>query len=201
MAKQLLARAFTAAVPARWVVADSFYGRAHHFRQWLQTQGRAHIVGILPTQVVVAKGCRQRAKAVATSLPAEAWVGRSAGMGSQGERIHTWACVALTEEAPVGMGHWLLVRRALDDPEDDTYYRGSGPVDTQADELVRVVGTRWSIEEGFAQAKGEVGLDQYEVRRWDGWSRHITLCLLAHAYLVVVSAQARGAAGPAQEKK
>lgn len=185
LAKQVLAHAFTAAVPARWVVADSFYGRAHHFRQWLQGQDRAHV---------------QRAQAVATSLPAAAWVPRSAGLGSQGARVHAWACVALTEAAPRGMGHWLLVRQALNAPEQTAYYRAYGPADTQADELVRVAGMRWSIEEGFAQAKGEVGLDQYEVRRWDAWYRHITLCLLAHAYLVVVRTQARDAAGGEQEK-
>ena len=201
LAKQVLEHAFTSAVPARWVVADSLYGRAHHFRQWLQRQGRAHIVGILPTQVVVDQGRRQRAKAVATTLPAEAWVPRSAGLGSQGERVHAWACVALTEEAPLGMGHWLLVRRALDGLDDDAYYRAYGPVETQADELVRVAGVRWSIEEGFAQAKGEVGLDHYEVRRWDGWYRHITLCLLAHAYLVVVTTRARDATEAEQQKK
>ncbi len=201
LAKQLLEHAFTSAVPARWVVADSFYGRAHQFRQWLEKQGRAHIVGILSTQVVVDEGRRQRAKAVATNLPAQAWVPRSAGTGSQGARVHDWACVALTEEAPPGMRHWLLVRRTLDCPDETAYYRAYGPIDTQVDELVRVAGMRWSIEEGFAQAKGEVGLDQYEVRRWDGWYRHITLCLLAHAYLVAVSIQARDAAGGEQEKK
>jgi SRSO17 transposase len=99
------------------------------------------------------------------------------------------------------MRHWLLVRRTLDCPDETAYYRAYGPIDTQVDELVRVAGMRWSIEEGFAQAKGEVGLDQYEVRRWDGWYRHITLCLLAHAYLVAVSIQARDAAGGEQEKK
>jgi SRSO17 transposase len=57
--------------------------------------------------------------------------------------------------------------------------------------LLRVCGSRWQIEEGFAQAKGEVGLDQYEVRRWEAWHRFMTLCLLAHAYLVVMRLAAR----------
>jgi SRSO17 transposase len=99
------------------------------------------------------------------------------------------------------MSHWLLVRRSLDCPEDTAYFRAYGPVDAQPDELVRVAGARWSIEEGFAQAKGEVGLAQYEVRQWDGWYRHVTLCLLAHAYLVAVSTLARAAGGFEQEKK
>jgi SRSO17 transposase len=58
----------------------------------------------------------------------------------------------------------------------------------------------WPIEEAFAQAKGEVGLDQYEVRQWTAWYRHITLCLLAHAFLVVVNATARTAQASAPKK-
>ena len=57
-------------------------------------------------------------------------------------------------------------------------------------ELARVAGTRWAIEECFEEAKGQVGLDQYEVRRWDGWYRHITLSMLAQAYLAVIRHQA-----------
>ncbi|MDQ0957318.1 SRSO17 transposase [Streptomyces sp. B4I13] len=58
------------------------------------------------------------------------------------------------------------------------------------DELVRVAGTRWAIEECFQAAKNECGLDQYEVRRYVGWYRHITLAMLAHAFLAAMSAQA-----------
>jgi len=201
LAKRLLERAFIASVPARWVVADNFYGRAHHFRQWLEQRGRSHIVGILPAQVVVHDGRRQRAKAVAASVSSEAWVCRSSGAGSQGERVQEWACLALTEAAVPEMGHWLLVRRPLDHPDDCAYFRAYGPIDTPVAELVRIAGVRWSIEEGFAQTKGEVGLDQYEVRHWDGWHRHITLCLLAHAYLVVVTARAQSAVCFEQKKR
>ena len=70
------------------------------------------------------------------------------------------------------------------------YYRAYGPEGTTLEELARVAGTRWAIEEGFERAKGEVGLDQYEVRSWTGWHRHVTLCLLAHAYLEVTRAAA-----------
>lgn len=191
LAKRQLARAFAAAVPARWVVADSFYGRAYRFRRWLEDEERPHVVGILPTQVVEDDGRRQRAAALAAGLPAAAWVQRSSGTGSQGERVYAWACVALSEAAPAGWRRWLLVRRSLADRADCAYYRAFGPAAATADELVRVAGARWAIEEGFGQAKGEVGLDQYEVRRWDAWHRHITLGLLAHASLAVISASVR----------
>ena len=78
---------------------------------------------------------------------------------------------------------------ALPNPQELSYYVCFGPAETTLDELVRVAGTRWAIEECFEEAKGEVGLDQYEVRRWDGWYRHITLAMLAHAYLTVIRHQ------------
>jgi SRSO17 transposase len=199
LAQRMLARAFAAGVPARWVVADCLYGRVHHLRRWLEAQGRPHVLGVMPGQVVTHEGQPQRAKVLAASLPPEAWVRRSAGPGSQGERVHDWACVPLSEETPAGRGRWLLVRRTPRDPTDLAYFRAYGPRETTPEELVRIAGRRWSVEEGFAQAKGEVGLDQYEVRRWTAWYRHITLCLLAQAYLAAVCAQARAnwdGAGP-----
>ena len=88
-----------------------------------------------------------------------------------------------------GQGYWLLVRRSIAEPGELAYYVCFGPVDTTLEELVRVAGTRWTIEECFKEAKGEVGLDQYEVRKWDGWYRHITLAMLAHACLAVSGAR------------
>ena len=92
-----------------------------------------------------------------------------------------------------------MVRRSLSNPGELAYYVCYGPAGTSLEELARVAGTRWAIEECFEEAKGQVGLDQYEVRRWDGWYRHITLAMLAHAYLSVIKHQAmeqgeRGAA-------
>jgi hypothetical protein len=86
------------------------------------------------------------------------------------------------------MARWLLVRRRRRDGEL-AFSACYGPAATSLVGLVRVAGTRWAVEEGFEQAKGEVGLDHYEVRRWPGWYRHITLALLAHAFLAVTRAQ------------
>jgi hypothetical protein len=97
-----------------------------------------------------------------------------------------WACLELSEACAAGMRRWLLVRWDADDPDEHVYFLAFGPAGTTEAELIRVCTTRWQIEEGFAQAKGEVGLDQYEVRTWEAWHRHVTLCLLAHAYLVVI---------------
>ena len=105
-----------------------------------------------------------------------------------GSTIGPWWEIRPLREA--GQGHWLLVRRSVAKPEELSYYVCSAPSETTLDELVRVAGTRWAIEECFEEAKGQVGLDQYEVRRWDGWYRHITLAMLAQAYLTVIRHQA-----------
>jgi SRSO17 transposase len=111
---------------------------------------------------------------------------RPARDSSGGRRPWEWVCVNLAPDKEKGMGRWLLVRRSTDDPEDLSFYQAYGPVGATAEELVRVCQERWAVEECFAEAKGEVGLDHYEVRKWDSWHRHITLCLLAHAFLAMV---------------
>ena len=103
-----------------------------------------------------------------------------------GRRPWEWACVDLAPDPEKGMRRWLLVRRSTDDPEDLGFYQAYGPEETTVEELVKVCQERWAVEECFAEAKGEVGLDHYEVRKWDAWHRHVTLCLLAHAFLVVI---------------
>ena len=80
----------------------------------------------------------------------------------------------------------MLVRRDIEEPQERTFYLAFAPAGTAPEELARTAGKRWKIEEAFEQAKGEAGLDEYEVRKWDGWYRHVTLSLLAHAYLSVV---------------
>jgi SRSO17 transposase len=186
LAQHMLARAFAATVPARWVVADSFYGRSHAFRRWLEERGQAYVVMVPNTNAVCYQDRRQTAAKLAARLPTEAWTLRSVGMGVQGERQQLWACLLLSEECQPGMQRWLLVQRRADDPSDLAYHVACGPDTTSVEELLQVCGRRWQIEEGFAQAKGEVGLDQYEVRTWAAWHRFVTLCLLAHAYLVVM---------------
>ena len=83
------------------------------------------------------------------------------------------------------------MRRSLADPDDRQAYVTFAPVGTDLATLVAVAGRRWTIEVAFEQAKGEVGLDQYEVRRWTGWYRHMTLALFAPLSLTLFD-QARG---------
>ena len=123
-----------------------------------------------------------RADRLASWVEEPDWVRRSAGDGAKGPRVCDWAAVEIRPLGEPGKGHWLLTRRSIADPGELAYYVCFGPAGTTLEELVRVSGTHWAIEECFEEAKGEVGLDQYEVRRWDGWYRHITLAMLAQAY-------------------
>jgi hypothetical protein len=102
-----------------------------------------------------------------------------------------WMCLELSEACAAGTGRWLLVRCDAEDPDEHRYFLAYGPDETAVEELIRVCRSRWQIEECLAEAKGEVGLDQYEVRTWAAWHRHATLCLLAHAYLVAMRLAAR----------
>ena len=195
LAQRMLARAFAAGVPAQWVVGDTVYGY-DEMRSWLEKQGRNYVLAVPETHAVWIAGQAQPVGLVAALLPAEAWTVLSAGAGSQGPRLYEWAWLALSgehEAAARDRGSWLLIRRSLSDPSKRAYDRVSGPAGTTLAEAVRVAGRRWSIEEGLEEAKGEVGLDHYEVRGYRAWYRHITLALLAHAVLVVTRAQEKKA--------
>jgi hypothetical protein len=172
------------------VVADSFYGRSSALRRWLERQGRPYVLMVPKTTAVEYRGCRERAEQLGARLREEEWSTAPADEGhAAGGR--QWCCLALTAACGRGMARWLLVRRDAVDPAKLAYHLAYGPAGTTPAELLRVCDARWRIEEGFAQAKGEVGLDQYEVRRWEGWHRFVTLCLLAHAYLVVLRRRAQ----------
>jgi SRSO17 transposase len=200
LAKEMLQRAFEAGVPARWVVADTVYGMTRGLRRWLEKRERSYVLAVTSSKSVYYEGTQRRVGKVARSLPEDSWIRASAGKGTKGERLYDWACVELPQSGMyrkgVRAGRWLLMRRSIagGEPEEEeekkkkkiAYYLCYGPAHTSVEELIRIAGRRWVIEDCFEQAKGEVGLDEYEVRKWDGWHRHITLCLLAHAYLAVV---------------
>ncbi len=191
LAERMLERAFEDGVPARWVVADSFYGRLHTFREWLEERGRPYAVMVPKTNAVPLGGRKKKIEQHVERLPEDAFSEVRPARDEGGRRPWEWACLDLAADPEKGMRRWLLVRRSTDEPEDLGFYQAYGPEETTLEELVGVCQDRWAIEQCFAEAKGEVGMDHYEVRRWDAWHRHVTLCLLAHAFLVVVRLAAR----------
>ena len=194
LARLMLERAVESGVPFAWVAGDEVYGNDRNLRLWLERRCVPHVLAIKRSEKLWAltdRGPRQvRADRLASGVEECAWVRCSAGDGAKGPRVYDWATVDIRPLREPGQGYWLLVRRSLANPGELAYYVCYGPAGTSLEELARVAGTRWAIEECFEEAKGQVGLDQYEVRRWDGWYRHITLAMLAHAYLSVIKHQA-----------
>ncbi len=194
LARAMLERALAAEVPHAWITADEVYGQDRRLRLWLEAIKQPFVLAVTAQEKPWSWGARGpqqiRVDRLADALPEAAWQRHSAGRGSKGERLYEWAEVMLWRwQMPEGI-HRLLVRRSLEDPEDRAYYVVFAPQGATLEELVRVAGRRWTIEIAFEAAKQEVGLDQYEVRKWGAWYRFITLALFAHAFLSVQRARA-----------
>jgi SRSO17 transposase len=165
LARVMLERALEAGGPVRWVTGDEVYGGDRRLRVWLEEQEVPHVLAVRsnePLWVVTDRGPAQvaAAKLVAQMTPEE-WVRLSAGAGAKGPRIYDWVRRSIRPLAEPDKGYWLLARRNIAQPEELAYYVCFGPQDTSLEELVRVAGMRWTIEESFEEAKGEVGLEQY----------------------------------------
>ena len=186
LARQMLRRAFNSDLQASWVTADEIYGRDSQFRKLLEKQEIGYVVAISCQQRLFLNGCYGRVDEHVQEIPKRQWKKLSCGDGSKGERFYQWAFVPLPVPTDQGMHKGLLVRRSLKDPDEIAYYFTHAPKGTTLKKLVQVAGSRWAIEECFEQAKGETGLDEYEVRSWTGWHRHITLSMFALAFLAAV---------------
>ena len=194
LARQMLERALDAAVPAAWVTGDEVYGKHRPLRQFLESRKQAYVLAVACNEPVGVEGegdpRREEAAQVAARLAPPAWERLSAGNGAKGPRLYDWAWVPLAEGAAAGWKRGLLVRRSIEKPEELAYYRVFGREGSTLAEVVGAAGRRWAVEETIETSKGEVGLDQYEVRHWTPWYRYITLSMLAHAYLCVLRASA-----------
>jgi SRSO17 transposase len=191
----LVERALEAGVPAAWVAADEVYGNDTKFRRALEVRNLAYVVTVrsdYPVSTWPPFGPPDRwtiAAVVAAALSAGVvqWQRRSAGDGAQGPRRYDWAYLPVRPALQDGWVHSVLVRRHPERTEELAYYLAYAPAGTTREEVVKVAGARWTVDDMFKQAKGLVGLDQYEVRSWQGWYRHITLALLAFAALTIAT--------------
>lgn len=192
LAGEMIDRAVAAGVEAKWVTGDAVYGQPAKLRRQLEGHRLHYVLAVAANQHVIAAegpiGAEYRADELARALDGRRWRIRSAGEGSKGQRRYRWARTPINGPDPQA-SYWLLVRQSVDDPDDLAYYICCGPTRVSLAELIRVAGARWAIEESFQTAKGEAGLDHYQVRKYTGWYRHITLAMLAHALLSVIRAK------------
>ena len=189
---KMLERALDAGVPCAWVTGDCVYGGDSALRRFLERRRVGYVLAVTSAQHLGLVPVLDWVE----DVPADGWHRLSAGAGSKGPRLYDWAFLPFRGAVPEDWGKGLLIRRSLGEKQELAFYLTSAPPGTTLADLIRVAGTRWTIEECFEAAKGEVGLDQYEVRSWTGWHRHITLAMLALAYLTVLRKAAIGGRGP-----
>ena len=194
LALEMVEAALDAGVPAKWVVGDAVYGSDGTLRRALEARGQAYALAVKGSEHSTtwppygSPGQVTAATVAAAASPA-AWQRVSCGDGAQGERWYDWLWHPVRPALREGWLHALLVRRHPERIDELAYSLVFCSTDTPLAEVVRAVGARWAIEEVFELAKGQVGLDQYEVRSWRGWHRHATLALVALAVLAVSAAK------------
>ena len=185
----MLQRTLDSGLPVAWVTGDTVYGSAQPLRADLEARQQAYALAVACKEHVEVQGSRKRVDQVARELAREDWQELSAGTGSKGPRLFAWACIELAAPETSGWQRWLLVRRSLDEgtkPADMAYVLVFAPADTSLEEMVEAFGARWTVEQCVEEGKSEVGLDEYEVRSWHGWFRHITLSMVALAFLTAL---------------
>jgi SRSO17 transposase len=190
LAQQLLQRALAAAVPARWVTGESVYGEDRRLRVWLEAQPLADVLAVSGQEDVWLGWQQRQVKTLLATWPGEGWIRLSAGNGAKGPRWDDWHWLPLADPVDPTGRRWLLVRRRVRDPPEVTASVVVAPPATPLEEVVRVAGSRWTMERAFEAAQGDVGLDDEEVRSGTGWYRHITLAMWGYALLTVLRAGA-----------
>jgi SRSO17 transposase len=198
LAKAMVDRAVAAGIPARWAAGDEVYGADPALRKALAGHRLGFVLAVAKSHRFTTGIGTRRAIDLAVRLPATAWQRLSAGPGAKGQRWYDWALIEVTDpaltssdtssDAAVGM-NWLLIRRRISDGEY-AFYRAHAPRPVPVNELVRVAGARWKIEESFAGGKELAALDEHQVRTWRSWRRWTVLAMLAHAFLSVLTAAA-----------
>ncbi len=222
----MLQAAWAAGVPMRWVTGDAVYGDAQYLREAIHGAGRWYVLGVSATTPVWTARPRLRlpqadtggrpqtrvrladdavawvtvAEAVA-AVPAARWHRLAVPEGENGPITYDWTRLRVLERVDglPGRTVWLLARRSVTDSTEVKYFLSNAPTTVTLPALARVASTRFAVEQCFKETKGQTGLDQYEVRRWHSWQRHITLAMLAHAWLTVTRAEEASREAAAQK--
>jgi SRSO17 transposase len=196
LARKMIERARDAGIPFSWVTADEAYGSNPKLREWLEEQGIPYVMAVSCDAVIPAAAGKKRADELAALVPDRGWQRLSCADGSKGPRLYDWALIGT--KSP---DHHLLVRRPLVPNEKGdlelAFFRCWSSRPVILSELAAVAGARWGVEDCFAEAKNEAGLDHYQVHKYRAWYRHVTLSMLACAFLTVTARASRPAAPPA----
>jgi SRSO17 transposase len=212
-AQAMLEQAWQQGVPMRWVSGDEVYGDWIDLRDAIATAQRSYVLAVSCTTPVWTDrpgvlaprkqtGGRPQTHArladdapaaqsvaeVVASWPADAWQRLSVAEGEKGERVYDWAYGQIVESRdglPIRDG-MVLARRSVSDPSEIAYYLSNASADTPLGTLAQVAAHRYTVEQCIEEAKGESGLSQYQVRFWHSWQRHITLSMMAHAWLAAL---------------
>jgi len=192
LAQQMLARAWAENIPLQWVVADCTYGNSPDLRNFIDAQNRYYVMEV-PKVFHVRLADGQTAQTVGElvkNIPPEAWRRMAFGLGEKGLNFYDWAALRVTPTTDEVGEQWLLIRRNVNGGEL-TFYVSNAPVETNLQTLAAVASSRWCVEQLLQEAKGEAGLDEYEVRSYHSWYRHITLSMVAHTWLTLLRHEER----------
>jgi SRSO17 transposase len=200
LAWQMIGRAADAGVPFSWVTGDEVYGGNPKLRQRLEERQLRYVMAVACSEMAAVPAGSFRADELAALVPAGAWQRLSCADGAKGPRLHDWALVDTASE-----GHHLLARRSLNRNAKGelelAFFRCWSPGPVTLPELVAVAGARCGVEDCFSEAKNETGLDHYQIRKYQAWYRHVTLSMLAHAFLAVTAHAARPEPAPSGNDK
>ena len=192
LAQKMLGYAFESGFAPEWVLADEVYGSDSKFRRFLEARHQPYVLAVGSQQRLWAGFRQKRLDAIAKEIPSENWFRLSVADGTKGPRLYDWAAMQFGAAADGDLRQWALFRRNIEKPGELAYYLCLAPADATMANLVKAAGQRWNVECCFEAAKQETGLDEYEVRSWHGWYRHITLSMLALTFLSVVRSKANG---------
>lgn len=194
-----------------WVAADALYGDSPAFRDGVAATGKWYFTAIKENTLIWCTPPKVHVPAwsgygrppsrlrlsdprkhplpvqqLVKKIHKQAWVRAVIKEGSKGPIVCDFAFLRVTEARGGLPAHelWLIIRRNRDDPTELKYFFSNAPLHTPLQEFVRICGMRWPIESIFEEAKGEVGMDHYEMRSWVGWHHHMLLVSLAHHFLV-----------------
>jgi SRSO17 transposase len=187
MALEMIQSAVGVGFSCTWATGDCVYGDYTDIRVWLEEQRKCYVMCVSGKAYVWAGFEQKSIESILKNLPPEGWFEASCGEGSKGVRLYDWLRLPINPGTTPGYERSLLIRRSKSAPDELRAYICFAPVDTVDQKYVEVAGCRWTVESCFKESKSEVGLDQYEVRSYSGWYKHITFACLALALLTAIS--------------